>query len=187
MRIYCPICKMNIVDTTPDFVCGGPYAAGMFKPGARFTAAQYNVAALKTKRPEHLPCPRCKKPFINRDGSILTEHGLIRAGQATVDMSFSIVYPDGHEHAGMLMTAQEWSRECTTYSGKPENPDPQDFGPREPIDAAKAFAGIAAPLTEAEEIAGGIPFAYEPSHAQPPAPAPKRKAGRPKKQKKGKE
>jgi hypothetical protein len=175
MRIYCPICKMNIVDTTPDFVCGGPYAAGMFKPGARFTAAQYNVAALKSKRPEHLPCPRCKKPFINRDGSLLTEHGLIRAGQTTVDMSFSIVYPAGHDHAGMLKTAQEWSRMVRV--------EPVEIVPVGRIEVTPHVEGEWRTVEEFREA----------PKPEPTPPSPKRGPGRPKnpkkqkKQKKGKE
>lgn len=109
MKIFCPVCKMYILDTAPAFVCGGPYNAEHFAPGAKTTAAQYNVAALKSRKPEQLPCPRCKKPFIRRDGAILSEHGLIAKGQTTVDMSKSIVHKEGST-AGLLMTAQEWSR-----------------------------------------------------------------------------
>jgi hypothetical protein len=147
MHIFCPNCKRQILDTSPEFVCGGPYFGAMFAPptGRRaFRSNSFRFRQWATMPGKRLPCPSCGNFLLRRDGGLLTEHGIIKAGQATVDMGFSVIHHEG-EAEGYLRTAQEYSRECTTFSGSPEAPNPQDFGPRPEKDtAADDFAAAMA-------------------------------------------
>lgn len=134
MHIFCPNCKRQILDTSPEFVCGGPYTGAMFAPptGRRaFRSNAFRFRQWATMPGKRLPCPSCGNFLLRRDGGLLTEHGIIKPGQATVDMGFSVMHHDG-EAEGYLRTAQEYSREARGFHGSMKLPPMQDMPSNEP-------------------------------------------------------
>lgn len=105
LKIFCLTCKEYILETSDEFVCGGPYHGAMFE-GA--TADKWAATLFKlheTVKGGDLFCPRCMGPFIVA-GRLLTEHGVIQPGQTSIDTSFNIVHQEGHAK-GMLMYVKD--------------------------------------------------------------------------------
>ena len=100
MIIYCLTCREPVLRTSEKFVPGGPYTGDMFESYKNCTryADDFNFGDWVNSG--NLWCPRCIQNFI-QGGEILTEHGRIRAGQAKIDKSVSVVYQEG-DLAGML-------------------------------------------------------------------------------------
>jgi hypothetical protein len=95
MRIYCIYCKDYILETSDQFQPGGEYHGGMFKPAIldRWKATTFNCRE-HIKRGD-MYCPRCMGSFIGHKGELLTEHGIVYAGQDSIDTEFSVLLPDG--------------------------------------------------------------------------------------------
>ncbi|HBJ74606.1 MAG TPA: hypothetical protein DDY86_03595 [Syntrophaceae bacterium] len=102
MRIYCLTCREVILETTDAFILGGPYDGGMFKGVRNDNWAETMFRTHPDVKGGNLFCPRCTGRFLGADGGLLTEHGIIRPGQRTVDTEYSIVHQDGPAK-GLLM------------------------------------------------------------------------------------
>ena len=107
MKIFCFTCKEHVLNTTDKFVLGGPYSGEMFEPvqDDGYWGNMFHHSATGGD----MFCPRCEGLFIENN-ELLTEYGIIRNGQRTVDKSFSIVAPPGHVLPGSPMGV-EYSRE----------------------------------------------------------------------------
>lgn len=108
MKIYCKTCNKYILDTSPEFILGGPYDGSMFQ---KVTDRKYQLSLnfpklVKNTRRGSLTCPMCDATIEGRDGVILTEHGLVRPGQTTIDTRISIIHPNL-----TLKTKRQWSVE----------------------------------------------------------------------------
>lgn len=109
MKVFCQTCKEYVLDTSDKFVIGGPYNGAMFQAPSQ---VRYHVDAFmfaEWVEYGNLFCPRCTQGFIIA-GVILTEHGLIKEGQGSIDTDFSVIHADG-ELKNQLMWADKWSRE----------------------------------------------------------------------------
>lgn len=94
MRIYCLTCREYILETSDQFKIGGPYHGAMFKGATDDKWSATTFRFHEDVKDGNLNCPRCMGFFIV-DGKILTEHGVIRPGQKTLDESFSIIHKEG--------------------------------------------------------------------------------------------
>ena len=108
MKIYCKTCNKYILDTSPEFIIGGPYDGSMFQ---KVTNRRYQLSLnfpklVKNTRKGSLTCPMCDATLEGRDGVLLTEHGRVRPGQATIDTRISFIHPNL-----TLKTKREWSVE----------------------------------------------------------------------------
>ncbi len=123
MKIYCQTCKEYVLDTSDKFVIGGPYNGAMFQAPSQ---ARYHVDAFMFNEwvvHGDLFCPRCEQGFIIA-GVILTEHGLIKEGQGSIDADYSVIHTIG-ELTNQLMYADKWSREGDFKGFEPEDePEP---------------------------------------------------------------
>lgn len=107
MKIFCFICKDHVLNTTDQFKPGGPYHGTMFecaKPGAW---RSHMFKQSETVKKAALFCPRCEGAFIRRDGALLTEHGTVYPGQASIDTSFTIVHGPDALLPGRLMFVKD--------------------------------------------------------------------------------
>ena len=95
MRIYCLTCREYIMNSSPDFVLGGPYHGAMFEgaTGDYWSATMFRQ--VESVKGGDLFCPRCTGRFFSDTGGLLTEHGVVQAGQKSVDTTFNIVHQDG--------------------------------------------------------------------------------------------
>lgn len=117
MKILCGTCKRWICEPTDKFVLGGPYNGTMFScPHKMMRKFMFksSTAVVRGK----LFCPVCKRPILKKNGDLLTEHGLIRPGQTTVDTSFSVLHQDGMA-VGKLQRV-EYSKELPTEANAAE-------------------------------------------------------------------
>ncbi len=109
MKIYCQTCKEYVLDTSDKFVIGGQYNGSMFQAPVQ---SRYHVDAFMFQEwvvYGDLFCPRCDQAFII-NGVILTEHGLIKEGQKSLDTDFYVIHTEG-EHKNQLKSAVIWSLE----------------------------------------------------------------------------
>jgi len=108
MKIYCMTCREHILNSTDKIKIGGPYQGDMFEPVQKngYWGRMFHHSAKRG----NLFCPRCEGPFIRR-GELLTEHGIIREGQTTVDETLSIVAPPDNPLPGRIM-GMDYSREA---------------------------------------------------------------------------
>ncbi len=131
MKIYCKTCNKYILDTSPEFILGGPYDGSMFQ---KVTHVKYQKSLnfpklVKTTRKGSLTCPMCDAALEGRDGVILTEHGRVRAGQKTIDTRISFIYPNLK-----LKTKGEWSTEMVEDRvGDAEKERQKEIDEMEPI------------------------------------------------------
>ena len=95
MRIYCLTCKEYILNTSDAMILGGPYNGAMFEPATGDKWAMTTFDCREHTKGGDLWCPRCMGRFLGDRGELLTEHGVVYAGQRTVDTGFSIVHGDG--------------------------------------------------------------------------------------------
>jgi len=95
MRIYCLTCREYIMNSSPEFVLGGPYHGAMFEgaTGDYWSATMFRQ--VESVKGGDLFCPRCTGRFFSDTGGLLTEHGVVQAGQKSVDTTFNIVHQDG--------------------------------------------------------------------------------------------
>jgi len=95
IRIYCSACRQYILDASPQFVPGGPYHGAMFqRPRQTKLRGNSYFKFVEGIRGGNLYCPRCDNAFIKRDGELITEHGILRSGQRTIDKRIKIIHPD---------------------------------------------------------------------------------------------
>lgn len=135
MKIYCACCKKWTLDSTDKFVCGGPYRGDMFRPKPGLKAYGDFFRFNHRTRAGDLVCPLCQQGIVKRNGDLLTEHGTIKPGQATVDTSISLIYTDVERYAWLKST--EYSRELPEKEVSepqitPEAPEPTEPPPFTP-------------------------------------------------------
>lgn len=98
IKVYCILCREHILNASDKFVCGGPYDGSMFAPikneNSMF-AMYFNFEGWVNGG--NLYCPRCEQNFIETDGTLLTEYGMIRPGQTSIEHSGSLAYDTDHE------------------------------------------------------------------------------------------
>ncbi len=130
MKVYCQTCKEYVLDTSDKFVIGGQYNGSMFQAPVQ---SRYHVDAFMFQEwvvYGDLFCPRCDQSFII-NGVILTEHGLIKEGQKSLDTEFFVIHTEG-EHKNQLKSAVIWSLEGDFEGFEPEEVpdsiDPVTFG-----------------------------------------------------------
>jgi hypothetical protein len=124
MRILCPNCRRVVLETSEKFKPGGPYTSAMFAPhhGRIRTPNSFQYERW-TYMGEHLPCPFCDNFFIDqRTGALLSEHGWIQRGQASVDESLCILNADG-----TIRTMTEQSRVKPLLADWERPIDPADW------------------------------------------------------------
>ena len=111
IKVYCVNCRDIILLTSDKFKIGGPYDGGMFKTFWNDSRSVGDFVFNAWATSGNLWCPRTEgHDFINGDGSLLTEHGLIREGQKTLDTEFSIIYHDP-PLKNQLKWVDRWSKE----------------------------------------------------------------------------
>jgi len=98
IKIYCQTCREYVLDTTEEFIPGGPYHGAMFAAPEASRINMDTFAFQEWVTYGDLFCPRCENQFIlgSPEGGeiILTEHGLLEPECGTVDRSMSIINPD---------------------------------------------------------------------------------------------
>ncbi len=127
MKVYCQTCKEYVLDTSDKFVIGGQYNGSMFQAPVQ---SRYHVDSFMFKEwvvYGDLFCPRCDQSFII-NGVILTEHGLIKEGQKSLDTEFFVIHTEG-EHKNQLKSAVIWSLEGDFEGFEPE--EVEDIPPPE--------------------------------------------------------
>jgi uncharacterized C2H2 Zn-finger protein len=105
MKIYCHRCKSYILNSTDQFVLGGPYNGTMFESALKGTWRGVMFKQHANVRNAQLTCPRCENPFV-KNGYLLTEHGVVRPLQSTIDRSFYVTAPDGHPLPGSILSVE---------------------------------------------------------------------------------
>ena len=145
MKVYCQTCKEYVLDTSDKFVIGGQYNGSMFQAPVQ---SRYHVDAFMFQEwvvYGDLFCPRCDQSFII-NGVILTEHGLIKEGQKSLDTEFFVIHTEG-EHKNQLKSAVIWSLEGDFEGFAPEEVEdipplgePVTFG--EQVKEARENAGF---------------------------------------------
>jgi len=146
MIIWCLTCRERILRTTGDFILGGPYSGNMFESvhDSKWAATMF------PQRPDIkgglLNCPRCMSAFIVR-GELLTEHGVVKPGQDSIDTSFSVVNDSG-EFAGRLREvcySRELPAEPTIIDEEPKGEVVEQINPPEETDEQWGV-GVVSPL-----------------------------------------
>ena len=138
MKVYCQTCKEYVLDTSDKFVVGGSYNGAMFQAPVQ---SRYHVDSFMFQEwvvYGDLFCPRCDQSFIIA-GVILTEHGLIKEGQKSLDTEFFVIHTEG-EHKNQLKSAVIWSLEGDFEGFEPE--EVEDIPPPgEPITFGEQIKG----------------------------------------------
>ena len=110
MKIFCKSCNRYVFDTSSKFVMGGPYDGSMFQPVAGVNGYPYRPAYQKrmneNMKKGNLKCPMCFNRFVWPDGSVMTGHGRVRAGQETVDERILF-----YHEPGFRLKSRGWSTE----------------------------------------------------------------------------
>jgi len=137
IKVFCPMCMHYILRTSGAFVAGGPYDGSMFMiPPDKPDAANY--FPFETWVTEgNLLCPMCDQQFVTPEGNLLTEHGLVKPGQVSIDTTLSVIYPDN-----MLMSDSTFSREVregdisreTVVTPEPEPEVPEEVDDEPEVD-----------------------------------------------------
>lgn len=136
MKVFCSRCMFYVLVTSDKFKVGGPYNGSMFKiPEDKPDAANY-FPFDEWVTEGNLLCPYCDQEFVTPDGNLLTEHGLVRPEQKTIERSVSVIYPDN-----VLMSDSTFSLEVGQKVETEEEP------PVEPVVEEE----VAEPEEEVEE------------------------------------
>lgn len=93
MKIFCIRCLRYVLKTSDKFKCGGPYNGEMFAPIEDVVWHYFSFTPDITDG--SLQCPMCDLSFIDTDGSLLTEYGLIPEGMTAIDTITSHAFEEG--------------------------------------------------------------------------------------------
>lgn len=111
MKIYCNTCKYYVLDTSDEFRPGGPYNGSMFAASPDAMGLYFQFSDWVTEG--ELMCPQCQLSFLSDQGELLTEFGLVRQGQVSIDTKKpKIVYEEG-PLTGLLKSDSTYSSEIS--------------------------------------------------------------------------
>ena len=93
MKIFCIRCLRYVLKTSDKFKCGATYNGEMFGPIENVEWHYFSFTPDITEG--SLQCPMCDMNFIDTDGSLLTEHGLIPPGMTEIDKTVNYSFLEG--------------------------------------------------------------------------------------------
>ena len=173
MNIYCLKCQSLIFKANNFFKPGGPYFVEMFDipDRDRFCFAR---RLDDWRRQNILRCPACNQDFIEANGDILTEHGLIRPGQEEIDREFSIVHKGG-ELDGLLMSIRTYNPVAPPLLVKEPEPTVEAVAPEVVAPEEQVVIEPEAPaetVTEPDQTLSASDPVPAPAEVSPAAPRP---------------
>ena len=110
IKVYCMMCREHILNTSERFVCGGPYNGAMFEPiETENTLYGMYFSFDDSVMDGNLVCPRCENNFIEVDGTLLTEYGMVKKGQGSISWDLESLAYDAEGHP--LSRSDVWAKE----------------------------------------------------------------------------